>query len=957
MIARELQRLQLDIAGLTETRRAGSGELVESEGGYTFFWKGVEEGPRRAGVSFAIKTKLIKNMETQPVGINERIISFRYRGDNGKLILFICAYAPTMQCTLVEKEQFYEALQHLLDGVNKDEMIVVLGDFNARVGSDFQLYKGIIGRYGVGKCNDNGELLLEFCARNNLVITNTLFRHKTKHINTWQHPRSKHWHLLDYVLVNNSNQAAVMDTRVMRGANCSTDHKLVRSRLKITAEKKRIKYRQQPKPKKKINVDELKNERTRKELEENLHILLQDLSMDGSLEENWETFRDKVYQASLKTLGTKRKRLNDWFDENEEDIINIIEKKRRAWNKLDQMTATKGTKYDRVKEDYNQQKRIVQKETRRMKDEWWRRKADEIQTLYNKHDIRGTFQAIKALFGPVTRSSRAVKTLNGKILVEPDEILKRWTEHFKTLLNQFSEVDESVLLNIPQREVDESLAAPPTVEEVAKAIAKLKNNKCPGADGIPAEVFKYGGDELTRRLYQIICQIWEEEDVPQQWKDASIIKLFKKGDTMECGNYRGISILTVVGKILSNIFLVRLKPIMEAVVPESQCGFRNGRGTDDMIFCARQIQEKCKEQGMPLFMVFIDLTKAYDTVNRTLLWLLLARYGLPEKLVNLIRNMHDGMKASLSFDVGTSELFDILNGLKQGCVMAPNLFNLFFAAVVFETFRDMDDKSGVGIKFKLNGKLYNARRLLSNRGLKEAFGRDLCYADDCALTSHSQEELQLFMTSFSNATKKYGLTISFKKTEVMVQKPPNAKEEKVEIKLDGKPLKVTQEFPYLGSTLADDASIDKEIKARVKKAATSFGNLYHRVWKPRNITPGTKVAVYKACVLSVLLYGAATWNMYRRHLHKLETFHHRCLRKILGIPWQRFVPTTEILQRAKLPSIEAMLIKARLKWMGHVRRMPDHRYPKMILMADLQRGKRNFVKPAQRWKDLAKMDM
>lgn len=175
--------------------------------------------------------------------------------------------------------------------------------------------------------------------------------------------------------------------------------------------------------------------------------------------------------------------------------------------------------------------------------------------------------------------------------------------------------------------------------------------------------------------------------------------------------------------------------------------------------------------------------------------------------------------------------------------------------------------------------------------------------------------------------------------------------------IDGVALNVVKEFPYLGCTISNDASLDREISTRLRKAGVAFGKLWHRVWKPKGVSLTTKIAVYRACVLSILLYGCQSWNTYRRHIQKLETFHHRCLRKIMGIPWQDLVPTTEVLDRAGLPFIETMIRKARLKWLGHVRRMPEHRYPLKILFSELSLGKRNHSKPKQRWKDLVKSDM
>ena len=187
---------------------------------------------------------------------------------------------------------------------------------------------------------------------------------------------------------------------------------------------------------------------------------------------------------------------------------------------------------------------------------------------------------------------------------------------------------------------------------------------------------------MWKVLHEIVLDFWKKEVPPKDWIDAMIIKLFKKGDTTDCGNYRGISLLSIAGKILSNILLCRLNEITDDVVPETQCGFRKCRGTVDMMFCARQLIEKCKEQNRKLYMVFIDLSKAYDTVSRKLLWPLLRRYGVPEKLVNLIRSMHSGMEAFLRLDTDTTDKCKILNGLRQGCVLAPALFNLFYRSSV-----------------------------------------------------------------------------------------------------------------------------------------------------------------------------------------------------------------------------------------------------------------------------------
>lgn len=152
---------------------------------------------------------------------------------------------------------------------------------------------------------------------------------------------------------------------------------------------------------------------------------------------------------------------------------------------------------------------------------------------------------------------------------------------FDELLNQaenVSSADEAVQ-DISLGSKEDVDVSPPSLKEVKEAIAKLKNNKAPGVDGIPAELLKHGGPELTKRMHEIISLIWSKEELPDGWNYAVICPLHKKGDPLVCGNYRGISLLNVAYKILSNILYSRLVKYTEEILGNYQCGFRPGRST------------------------------------------------------------------------------------------------------------------------------------------------------------------------------------------------------------------------------------------------------------------------------------------------------------------------------------------------------------------------------------------
>jgi hypothetical protein len=485
----------------------------------------------------------------------------------------------------------------------------------------------------------------------------------------------------------------------------------------------------------------------------------------------------------------------------------------------------------------------------------------------------------------------------------------------------------------------------------------MSRGKASGKDGIPAELFKALSDESLQAFHSVLTSIWEEEKMPADFRDATIVALYKnKGSRTDCGNYRGISLLSVAGKILARVILNRLiSSVAEENLPESQCGFRSERSTVDMVFVVRQVQEKCLEQNMNLYSVFIDLTKAFDTVNREALWVILRKLGCPEKFTTLIKLFHDEMTGEVLSEGEPSERFSISNGVKQGCVLAPVLFNLFFSQVLSHAVQDLD--LGVYIRYRLDGSLFDLRRLTAKTKTMKRLILEALFADDCALLAHQESHLQAIVDKFSVAAKLFGLTISLGKTEVLLQPAPYSDPQLPCITIDGTQLKNVDTFKYLGSTISSDCTLDKEIAARIQKASQALGRLRTKVMQHRDIRLSTKLKVYNAVVLSSLLYGCESWTLYRRHIKKLEQFHTRSLRAIMRIRWQDRITNLEVLDRADSTSIEAKILKAQLRWCGHVIRMKESRIPRQILYGVLASGSRNRGRPKKRYKDNLKSNL
>ena len=212
---------------------------------------------------------------------------------------------------------------------------------------------------------------------------------------------------------------------------------------------------------------------------------------------------------------------------------------------------------------------------------------------------------------------------------------------------------------------------------------------------------------------------------------------------------------------------------------------------------------------------------------------------------------------------------------------------------------------------------------------------DLLFADDAALVAHTQRALQRITSCFAESAQLFGLEVSLKKTEVLHQPAPQNEYRAPHISIGETVLKSVEQFTYLGCAISSNARIDGEINNRLANANSAFGRLYKRVWNNKHLRIITKISVYRAVVLTTLLYGSESWVTYRNHLNLLERFHQRCLRTILNIHWSDYITNIIVLERADITSIEAMLLKIQLRWAGHVARMEDHRLPKIILYGEL----------------------
>jgi len=347
-----------------------------------------------------------------------------------------------------------------------------------------------------------------------------------------------------------------------------------------------------------------------------------------------------------------------------------------------------------------------------------------------------------------------------------------------------------------------------------------------------------------------------------------------------------------IGKVLEKMIQYRLGAYCEVIqcLPESQNGFRSDRSTVDAMFVSRLLSTSAREKLISIFQCFVDLTKAYDKVNRSILWLVLERLGVPDELINLIKGLLNGSEAAIRIKGEIVGDFSLDMGLKQGSVFAPLLFNIFFGAIIDAWQKRLLGK-GIPLIFNLNGDFLSLDALKRKTGIEHITISDLLFADDAKIVSSSAEDLQVMLNIFVEVTEAFGQEVSIKKTKVMVQpKRVLAGEEllvdiPINFTIKGQVLENVVVFTYVGGRENENGNMVDEVKCRLSRMSAAFAVLRKRVFSNKNIRLVTKVRILDSVVITNGLYGCAIWNINQEQMQKLDSWKFRHLKIILGVKW------------------------------------------------------------------------
>ena len=404
-ISREMDKYSIDILGLSEVRWPTSGSLRLESGKYILY-SGRSDGLHQEGVELMLTPKAYKSMmEWNP--INERILTARFFSKFIKISI-IQVYSPTNEATEEAKLAHLEQLQSVIETIPKHDMLLIMGDMNAKIGNNNTGHEDVMGNHALGVMNNNGEHLIDLCEINKLVVTGSLFPHKTQHKVTWTSPGGRVENQIDHVLVTKQHRTSVLDTRSMRGADIASDHELVRCKVRIklrkhkttNSEKRRIKYDttklQKPDIKKAFNL-ELRNRFSMLELDENS-------VEDDAVETSWKQMVDAFTETANDKLGRKEIGQKPWIT-------------RESWKKVDERRELKkrieNARSDRLKErlrtDYRERDKDVKRSMRSDRRKWTDNMIEEAEKAAQNGRMKTVYEITRTLCNEKRKESNLVK--------------------------------------------------------------------------------------------------------------------------------------------------------------------------------------------------------------------------------------------------------------------------------------------------------------------------------------------------------------------------------------------------------------------------------------------------------------------------------------------------------------------------------------------------------------------
>ena len=768
---------------------------------------------------------------------------------------------------------------------------LLLGDCNSRTGKldDFLSQNSVkhtfqsLGletkRYNCDeKVDVNGRHLIDLCNDLNLCIVNGRFG-QDKSVGQCTCVKTSGQSLVDYAIVSSSLFPSITDFYVDKFDSCMSDvHLPLCVTLDVKTEAKKVQdfqdqkydtleYKSSWKNEKKVDYQNAFSiEKIQRLSDKIANQSSAALSTQEEIDQLTADLTDIIIEPAKK-VGfckkvrkkiTKKPRVNprkSWFNEAcETSRSNYFKAKNAIWEK--NKTGTKVEKIQCIK-------------SMREKGKEYKHFISKVQKDYSKNLHKNLRDLKKRHPREYWKILKTAENLEKK---EPKVPLRDFEKHFMKLNHSiFENIQNPNPTNTDS--LNQEINIDFTLEELYKNIKRLNNNKAEGIDFIKNEYLKNCPQSVIELAVRLFNLILKTGIVPQEWCIGLIVPIFKKkGSPDDPNNYRGITLLSVLGKLFTSCINVRLGNYLDArgIIGEEQAGFREGYSTTDHIFVLNELINLYLEKKKRLYCCFIDYQKAFDTINRTALWGKLLKNEINGKIFTIIFNMYENAKSCVKQQTLKSGIFACNMGVRQGENLSPLLFSIFL------------NDFGETLSEKYNGltELNSLSRILETEDIEFLINMYvLLYADDTLVFAESPEELQTAMHEVSVYCKRWGLSINRTKTNVVIFSRGKVST-KFNFKMGDIAIDTISEYCYLGIVFNYNGKFSKAVSERIVPARKAMFSLNAKSVRLQ-LPPDIQLDLFDKMVLPICMYGCEVWGY--ANIETLEIFYRKFIKRILGV--------------------------------------------------------------------------
>ena len=825
-------------------------------------------GAATGGVGIMLSSKAKRSL-SNVLAHTDRILIANFQGNPA--VTVIVNYSPTNVTEEDIVEEHHDNLRKAIDSVPAHNVLLIVGDFNARIGTadaKFPFHK---------ETNRNGQYLLELAMERNLIITNTQYQKREGKLWTYISPGGNRFQL-DYILIRRKWRNSVKNVEAYNTfASVGSDHRIVSAHIRLSLRTSKAAPKRKQHDWKCLSTDaniqkqyaiEVRNRFEGLEIE------------DESATDRYERFIKANQEATEKVIPLKKKAHKTRFSSNPR-VIAARDAIKDSYQKYQKSAS------DNDRETYEAAKKVLSETYNQVMEEDLSEKIQEVQRAHANSQHGVSWKIINDITG---RKASAKGMLLGS---SQKERVQNWYNHFKDLLGKPPDICEDVEDLDPILTDLDIKTGPFEHEEYIQAKRSLVEGKSCGEDNIPPEVLKRC--DLDDIVLEFCNDAFINRRKPSQWSILNIVPIPKSGDLSQAGNYRGISLSSLVAKTYNRMILNRIRPKLDKHLRTNQNGFRVGRSTVGHILALRRLIEGVKAYNLSAIITFIDFCKAFDSIHRGKMLQILRAYGIPDQIVDAIGDMYQDTMAKVVSPDGETDLFEILAGVLQGDTLAPYLFVIILDYALRSAIEGKEEELGFHL---------TKRR---SRRIGPEMVTDFDFADDIALISEEVHQAQELLQRVQTSVAKVGLKINTKKTKFMSTNQTGF------VKLhttDGTNLDEVQDFKYLGSWMESTA---KDVKQR-KAAAWRACNKLNKLWKS-SLSREFKLQLFAATVETVLLYGSEAWTVTPKIAKELDGCYTRMLRVVQNVSWKQHMTNTELYR--DLPKISQKIKIRRLRFAGH----------------------------------------